>query len=111
MEVKIGEIVGKVGHGIVEGCKVALCVGLISLPYLSASSSSRNRKYTTYERVNYGDAVQAVMSSDMYSHDKSKVVGLLKQNADSAYYSAVIAIVKSDMFSHEKIKSVENISK
>lgn len=109
MEVKIGEIVGKVGHGIVEGCKVALCVGLISLPYLSASSSSR--KHTTYERVNYGDAVQAVMSSDMYSHDKSKVVGLLKQNADSAYYSAVIAIVKSDMFSHEKIKSVENISK
>lgn len=109
MEIKIGEIVGKVGHGIVEGCKVALCVGLISLPYLSVGSSSR--KYTTYERVNYGDAVEAIMSSDMYSHDKSKMVGLLKQNADSAYYSAVIAIVKSDMFSHEKIKSVENISK
>lgn len=109
MESKIGEFVGKVGHGIVEGCKVALCVGLISLPYLSASSN--NRKSTTYERVNYGDAVRAVMSSDMYSHDKSKVVELLKQHADSAYYSAVIAIVKSDMYSHERIKSIENISK
>ena len=108
MEIKIGEIVGKVGHGIIEGCKVAFCVGLISLPYLSASST---RKSTTYVRVDYGDAVQAVMSSDMYSHDKSKVVGLLKQNADSAYYGAVIAIVESDMFSHEKIKAIENVSK
>lgn len=104
---KIGEIVGKVGHGIVEGCKLALCVGLISLPYLSASN---NKRITNYGWVNYGDAVQAVMSSDMYSHDKSKVVGLLKQNADQAYYNAVISIVKSDMFSHEKIKSIESIS-
>lgn len=109
MAKNFGEIVGKVGHVVVEGCKVALCVGLISLPYLSTSSVSR--KITTYERFDYGDAVKAVMSSDMYSHDKSKVVGLLKQNADSAYYGAVIAIVESDMFSHEKIKAIENISK
>lgn len=109
MAKEFGEIVGKIGHGIAEGCKVALCVGLISLPYLSASSTTR--RTTTYEIVDYGDAVKAVVSSGMYSHDKSKVVGLLKRNADSAYYSAVIAIVKSGMYSHEKIEAIESISK
>lgn len=106
---KIGELVGKTGHAIAECCKVAFCVGLVSLSYLSMSNN--NSTCTTYGRLNYGDAVQAIMSSDMFSNDKTKAIGMIKQSADSAYYSAVIAIVKSDMFSCNKLKSIENISK
>lgn len=108
MKVNYGEVLGKIGNGIVEGCKVAFCVGLLALPYLSTS----NTKTTTYSsKVGYDDAVKAIVSSGMYSHDKADLIEVLKKNADSAYYSAVISIVKSGMYSHEKVDTITSISK
>lgn len=107
-KVDFGETLSKVGNGVVEGLKLALCVGLISLPYLSTGNTKRT---VSYGKVGYDDAVKAVVSSGMYSHDKATVVGLLKQDASSEYYNAVISIVRSGMYSHEKINAIEKISK
>ena len=108
MKVNYGEVLGKIGNGVVEGCKVAFCVGLLALPYLSTS----NTKSTTYtSKVGYDDAVKAIVSSDMYSHDMSTVIETLKKVADTTYYGAVISIVNSNMYSHEKVKTIIDISK
>ena len=108
MKVNCGEVLGKVGKNVVEGCKVAFCVGLLALPYLSTSKP----KYTVrYGEAEYNDAVKAVVSSDMYSHDMSTVIEALKKDADTTYYGAIISIVNSNMYSHEKVKTIIDISK
>ena len=107
MKVEVRDALTKVGNGVVEGLKFVLGVGLIALPYLSMSSTNRT---TSYGRVGYDDAVKAVVSSSMYSHDKTEVLEVLKQNADSEYYNAVISIVGSNMYSHEKASTIKRIS-
>lgn len=107
-QVNFGDVLGKIGHGIAEGCKIALCIGLISLPYLSTSSTKR---ITYYGDVGYDDAIKALMSCSMYSHEKTAAIELIKQNADTTYYSAVISIVTSNMYSHEKVDAIRKISK
>lgn len=107
-QINFGEVLGKVGRGIAEGCKIALCMGLISLPYLSMSTT---KKITYYGDVGYDDAIKALMSCSMYSHEKTAAIELIKQNADTTYYNAVISIITSNMYSHEKVDAIRKISK
>ena len=60
--------------------------------------------------VKYGDAVDVIMSSSMYSSDKNKALLALKKDKDSDYYRAVIRVVKSNMFSSDKIKTITDLN-
>lgn len=80
------------------------------MPYLS-TGTSKTKNYDDYGIVRYDDAVKVVVSSGMYSHDKTSIIEVLKRDGDSAYYGTVIAIAKSGMYSHEKVDSIKNISK
>lgn len=60
---------------------------------------------------NYGDAVQAIMSSSMWSDDKKKAISTMSKDATHGEYEAVISIVKSTMWSDDKVKSIRDIFK
>ena len=56
--------------------------------------------------VGYGDAVNAIMSSSMYSHDKTRAVAMLRDGKTSDFYKAVINVAKSSAYSHDKAASI-----
>lgn len=59
----------------------------------------------------YDDAVNAIMKSGMFSHDKAKAVAELKRNGNSTFYKAIIHIAKdSSMFSHDKANMIVELS-
>ena len=60
---------------------------------------------------NYGDAVQAIMSSSMWSDDKKKAIGMMSKDATHGEYGAVISVVKSTMWSDDKAKAIRDIFK
>lgn len=60
--------------------------------------------------VKYSDAVDVIMSSNMYSSDKSRALAVLKKDEDTDYYRAVVRVMKSNMFSSDKIKTISDLS-
>ena len=60
--------------------------------------------------ANYGDAVNEIMQSNMYSHDKTKAISALRKNGGTELYRAVISIVRSRAYSHDKVKMITDIS-
>lgn len=56
--------------------------------------------------VKYGDAISAIMDSDMFDSNKNRAMEMLKKNGESDYYRAVIKIIRSDMFDSSKIKAI-----
>lgn len=69
------------------------------------------RKVASTYSMGYGDAVEAIMDSDMFSSTKSNAIATLKSDADDEYYKAVVCIAKSDMFDSEKLDTIKRISK
>lgn len=60
--------------------------------------------------VGYDAAVEAIMKSDMYSHQKRDALSVLKRHGDSSFYKAVIHIVKdSNMYSHDKVDMIKKL--
>ena len=76
-----------------------------------------SRKYGEYEArkhgnmtASYGEAVKAIVHSDMLDSYKRDVVGLLKTNGDVEYYESVISIVNSNMLDSYKKEMVKTLS-
>lgn len=60
--------------------------------------------------VSYDDAIEAIMKSNMYAHDKSNAVSALKRYEGSSFYKAIIHIAKdSDMYSHNKVDMIKKL--
>lgn len=60
--------------------------------------------------VGYDAAVEAIMKSDMYSHQKRDALSVLKRDGDSSFYKAVIHIAKdSSMYSHDKVDMIKKL--
>lgn len=59
--------------------------------------------------VDYSDAVNAIMGSDMFGSYKADAVELLKRDMSTTYYKAVITIVRSDMFGSYKVTAIKNL--
>lgn len=94
---------GGIFRGIVIG--FGLAIGVISsfvsdfLPEIE-----KTRVYS------YNDAVEAVLSSNMFSGDKKKAVALIAKNANSEYYKSVAGIVKARMFGGDKLQLIETLN-
>lgn len=59
----------------------------------------------------YGDAVDAIMKSGMFSHDKADAVAALKRTGNSEFYKAMIHIAEDDsMFSRDKVNMIKELS-
>lgn len=61
--------------------------------------------------IGYGDAVEAIMKSGMWSSDKRIATATLKTSGTSDYYRAVVYVVSDDStFSSDKITMIKELS-
>ena len=87
-------------------------IGGIALVYGLASMASRTSVKEMFDNirysgdVTYGDVVSAVMESDMFDSNKTKVIELLQRGKNVEYYKTIIDIVRSNMFDSNKIKAI-----
>lgn len=61
--------------------------------------------------VGYGDAIGAIMNSNMMSSYKKQAVALVPDSGSEELYRAIISIVKSNMMESYKVESIESICK
>ena len=99
------ETVGKIGKigGILTLYGLATMVSRVSVNDLID-----NIRYSG--DVSYGDAICAIMDSDMLDSYKKEAMKLLKKEQDVEYYKMIIKIVRSDMLSSYKIEAITNLS-
>lgn len=87
-------------------------IGGIALVYGLASMASRTSVKDMVNTirysgdVTYSDVVSAVMESDMFDSNKTKVIELLQRGKSVEYYKTIINIVRSNMFDSNKIKAI-----
>lgn len=91
-----------------KAVEIAVYVGGIALSYVSVRDVIDGIKYSG--EVDYGDAVDAIMSSDMMSSYKEQAVTTLKKDESSQFYKAVIRVIKSDMMSSYKVDTIRKMS-
>ena len=103
----------KINWESVRGYAEQLCeVASYLLVYTAAS---KGMKYVLdcgdREPVRYDDAVNAIMHSGMYSHDKADAVAVLKRDGDVEFYKAIVHIAKSSgMYSHDKVDMIKRMN-
>ena len=67
---------------------------------------------TLYRRdKTYGDAVESISDSDMFSSDKRMAIETLLTDQDDDYYRGVIGITESDMFSSDKLLAIQKLTR
>lgn len=96
-----------IGKVVKKGCEIAGYAVSIALSYVSVRDMLDAVKYSG--EVDYGDAVDAIMSSDMLSSYKEKAVTVLKKGEDSQFYKAIIRVAKSDMMSSYKCDTIKKM--
>lgn len=87
--------VGKLAKGVFEVVSTILVAGVL------VAKASGNKPIVTYN-----DAMNAVMSSSLYSEDKVKVIHVLKPNYKSELYEAVIGVLESSLWSDDKVEVI-----
>lgn len=66
---------------------------------------------TLYRRdKTYGDAVESISDSDMFSIDKRLAIEMLLTDQDNDYYRGIIGISDSDMFSTDKLRAIQKLT-
>ena len=78
--------------------------------YVYYGSSERVRPHR-YSVTGYGDAIEVIGDSDMWSADKRISIGGLAKNESYDFYDCVISIVNSDMWSADKKNAILEMSK
>lgn len=73
--------------------------------------NAKTNNYDVYKPINYSDALEVIINSDMFDHNKSRAMSIVKLNCNSGYYKSIIAIMKSDMFDSGKLEAISNINK
>lgn len=61
--------------------------------------------------VTYGNAITAIMESNMLSSHKIELIQYIDRDESPDYYEAIISIMKSDMFDSNKIKAIKAIQR
>lgn len=95
--------VGKYAVGI--GKSVA-CGLLVASPFIRDVIVSAKRNGVI---ANYGEAVNAIMESGMWSDDKQEAISVLKRYETNDFYRAVISIVNSNMWSSDKLEAIKGL--
>lgn len=109
MKVFDNETMNTVGIVAKKGCKL-LAQGLIgALSYVSVKDLLE--MIVKDNNASYSDAVDAIMSSNIYSDDKKEMISALRTDGDSEFYKAVISIVNGGMYSSSKVECVKDMCK
>lgn len=82
---------------------------MMAAPYISRKDVLDKMRYMG--NVNYSDAVNAVLDSDMLSSSRTTVISMLPKGESADFYKSVIAVVNSDMLSSNKVDIIKDICK
>lgn len=84
-------------------CSIALAAaGLIFREKVAKAVTSLYAKPESY-----GDAVEAIMNSSLFSDSKREALRLVQKDRDSDYYGSIIKVVNSSAFSDTKLEMLE----
>ena len=90
-------------QGVKVAGEVVACGLLIFASYIKLKNDGE-------KLVGYDDAVEAIMSSSMFSNDKCEAVKAVKQNMGEYYYKSILSIMESSMFGAEKVEMIRYLS-
>lgn len=97
-----------IGNALKQGCSFAVCMAALILPHINQKNISNMKCYIG--KANYGDAVNAIVGSDMMGSYKNEALELLKKECTTDYYSSVIQIVNSNMMGSYKVDAIRKIN-
>ena len=96
-----------VGKFAVKVCSLAV-YGLLATKSFKVKVDMSEGYSTT--NPGYGDAIAAIVKSDMLDSTKNEVVSVLKRDEYVEYYRSVISIVNSDMLDSYKRNMIESLN-
>ena len=95
-----------VGKFAVKFCGLAL-YGLLATKSFRVKVDMSDEHKATDPR--YGDAIAAIVKSNMLDSTKNRVVSALKRDECVEYYRSVISIVNGNMLDSTKCRMIENL--
>ena len=84
-------------------------VAVITLVTCDSIKEELSRKIRYNGIVDYGDAVDAIMNSDMLGSYKKEATTALIKHQSSSFYKAIINIVNSDMLGSYKVETIKQL--
>lgn len=101
-----------VGKYLKTGCKIAAYGAATVLSYLSLSDVKQYVRDVSIDvNADYADAVNAIMSSNMWSGDKKEAVQMLRKGESASFYKAIIKVANSSMWSADKAETIIEMCK
>ena len=97
-----------VGKYALKFCGLAL-YGLLATKSVNVKVNVNDGQSAT--APGYGDAINAIVESDMWDGYKDEAASALKRNECAEYYKSVIRIVTGDMWDGYKVDMIERLSK
>ena len=104
----IGLDLRTVGRVAVKVCSLVVC-GLLATKSFKVNVDMSDEHRVTYP--SYGDAITAIVKSDMLDSTKNEIASVLKRDEYIEYYRSVISIVNSDMLDSTKRDMIETLNK
>lgn len=92
----------------IGNCVMTVC-GLVVVGAIAAVNVATADDIIRYDRasVGYGDAVSAILNSDMWSSDKHRAIAAMDKHANKEIYKAVIVIANNDsMLPSDKVRAI-----
>lgn len=97
----------KIKNATVKVGSTVLKMAVLVAPFLSMNKTVTEVRYIG--PVTYSDAISALLSSNMFSGDKTKIAAMLPKNKNADFYRSIIAVIESTMFSNDKVKMIKDI--
>lgn len=93
----------RIGNCVMTICGLVVAGAIVAVNVATADDIGvHNGAY-----AGYGDAVNAIMNSNMWSSDKRSAIAAMDKNANKEIYKAVIAIATDDsMWSSDKVNAI-----
>jgi hypothetical protein len=97
-----------IGNFAENVCEIVTYGALMAITYKVAENVTTGTDIST---AGYDDAVEAIMSSSMFSSDKREAISALDRYGNGQFYKAVVRIANdSSMFSHDKADMIRELS-
>lgn len=89
--------------------------GAFVAPLLASIVFGKGEKYIMDKMAmagikNYEDAVNAILSSNMFSTDKRQAIELISINEEAMYYKTIARIALSSVYSSEKVNMINDFN-
>lgn len=92
--------------GKAAGLAIATVVAAVAKNSLESALQVKANEFV-YKKASYAGVINTVISSDMWSSDKEKVISIIPTDADEELYGSIMAVLMGDDWSSDKIKMIK----